>query len=107
MKRASGRAALTSRKTVRPPRPESNMRMVGCSGTVRLVRPCVSAIPKHAVEYRIDVLEVVAKIEIGLELGFAQMLAHGGIGRQHRLEIAFAAPGFHGVLLYDTVGLLA
>src|SRR5215475_6030385 len=102
MKHASGRAALTSRKTVRPPRPESNMRMVGCSGTVRLVRPRVSGIRcEHAVEDRINVLEVIVEVEIGLELGVAQMLAHNRIGRQHRLEITFAAPGLHGVLLYN------
>src|SRR5262245_40173007 len=212
MMRASGRAALTSRNTVRPPRPESNTRMVGRSATTivgrglglrrarisclclptvilrslqqflvvdsclakgqsSVIRPanltlpplvqlalatqlsnlldkviCLSTIyfklmqedvgqrmiarfsvrhhalllgnrklieqgphtggshssrrPKHALEDRIHVLEMISKVEIGLELGLAQVLAHDGVGRQQRLEIAFAAPGLHGVLLH-------
>ena len=45
------------------------------------------------------------EIEIGGELLFAQMLAHLAVGLEQRQEIAFAAPGLHGIALDEGIGL--
>src|SRR5258708_38876238 len=66
-----------------------------------------SAFPKHAFEDGIDVLEVIAEVELLGYLGVAEILLHLGVLFQQRLEIAFAAPYRHGVALHELVGVLA
>src|SRR5688572_4984837 len=62
---------------------------------------------KHPLEDRVDVLEVIAEIEILLDLLGAHFSGHARIGLQEGEEIAFAAPDLHRALLHDPVGVLA
>src|SRR6266481_7233551 len=66
-----------------------------------------SAFAEHAFEDGIDVLEVIAEVELLGYLGVAEILLHLGVLFQQRLEIAFAAPYRHGVALHEFVGVLA
>src|SRR5258708_26349134 len=66
-----------------------------------------SAFGEHAFEDGIDVLEVIAEVELLGYLGVAEILLHLGVLFQQRLEIAFAAPYRHGVALHEFVGVLA
>src|SRR5260370_41515798 len=66
-----------------------------------------SAFAERAFEDGIDVLEVIAEIELLGYLGVAEILLHLGVLFQQRLEIAFAAPYRHGVALHELVGVLA
>src|SRR5438105_9794064 len=75
-----------------------------------LIRPTVPKIlrlPEHPLEDRIDVLEVIAEVELLLDLGIAKILLHLGVLLQELEEIAFAAPDRHGVALHQLVGVLA
>src|SRR5262249_24811035 len=54
---------------------------------------------EHPLEDRVDVLEMIAEVEIFLELGGAEVLAHILVGCEQRAEVAFALPGPHGVAL--------
>src|ERR1700690_846898 len=57
------------------------------------------AFPEHPPENRIHVLEVIAEVELLLDLVVAQIFLHLGVLLQQRLEIAFAAPHRHRVAL--------
>ena len=52
----------------------------------------VQARAEHALEDRIDVLEMVAEVEIGLELLVAELRAHVLVGLEQRQEIALRRP---------------
>src|SRR6185437_14623980 len=56
-----------------------------------------SACPEHALEDGVDVLQVVAEIELLVDLGVRQILLHAAVLLQERIEVAFAAPDRHGV----------
>src|SRR3954453_17651056 len=62
---------------------------------------------EHALEDRVDVLEVEAEVEVLLDLGIAEMFGHVLVGLEQREEIAFAAPDRHRVALNQPVGVLA
>src|SRR5215207_6567694 len=62
---------------------------------------------EHALEDRVDVLEVIAEVEVLLDLGGLQLGADGWIALQEREEIALALPDLHGVRLHRFVGVLA
>src|SRR3954452_23819039 len=62
---------------------------------------------EHALEDGVDVPEVMVEVEISLELGLAEMLAHVLVGREERQEVAFALPHLHGVALDDGIRVLA
>src|SRR6267142_6812680 len=66
-----------------------------------------SAFAEHAFEDGIDVLEVIAEVELLGYLGVAEILLYFSVLFQQRLEIAFAAPYRHGVALHELVGVLA
>src|SRR5258708_38387975 len=66
-----------------------------------------SAFAEHALEDRIDVFEVIAKVELFGYLGVAEILLHLSVLFQQRLEVAFAAPYRHSVALHQLVGVLA
>src|ERR1700682_2075095 len=66
-----------------------------------------SALAEHALEDGIDVLELVAEVELLGYLGVAEILLHIGVLFQERLEVTFAAPYRHGVALHEFVGVLA
>src|SRR5580765_7608386 len=66
-----------------------------------------SALAEHALEDGIDVLEVIAEVELLGYLGVAEILLYFSVLFQQRLEIAFAAPYRHGVALHELVGILA
>src|SRR6267142_172570 len=66
-----------------------------------------SAFAEHAFEDGIDVLEVIAEVELPGYLGVAEILLYFSVLFQQRLEIAFAAPHRHGVALHELVGVLA
>src|SRR5260221_4646798 len=66
-----------------------------------------SAFAEHALEDRVDVLEVIAEVELLGYLGVAEILLHLGVLFQQRLEVAFAAPYRHGVALHEFIGVLA
>src|SRR6266849_3939204 len=66
-----------------------------------------SAFAENAFEDGIDVLEVIAEVELLGYLGVAEILLHLSVLFQQRLEVAFAAPHRHGVALHELVGVLA
>src|SRR5258708_14929090 len=66
-----------------------------------------SAFAKHAFEDGIDVLEVIAEVELLGYLGVAEILLYFSVLFQQRLEVAFAAPHRRGVALHELVGVLA
>src|SRR3954465_7587900 len=66
-----------------------------------------SAGPEHALEDGIDVLEVIAEVELFGDFRVVEILLHIGVFFQQALEIAFAAPHRHGAALYEFVGVLA
>src|ERR1700681_1954048 len=66
-----------------------------------------SAFAEHALEDRIDVLEVIAEVELAGYFGVAEILLHSGVLLQQRLEVASAAPHRHGVAWHEPVGVLA
>src|SRR6185436_118003 len=52
---------------------------------------------EHTLEDRVDVLEVIAEVEVLFDLGFAQVLPHILVGFQELQEVTLAAPDRHGV----------
>src|SRR6266849_3114629 len=66
-----------------------------------------SAFAEHALEDGVDVLEVIAEVELLGYLGLAEIFPHLSVFLQQRLEVAFAAPHRHGVALHELVGVLA
>jgi hypothetical protein len=46
--------------------------------------------PEHALEDRVDVLEVITEVELFVDLGIIKILFHLGVFFQQRPEIAFA-----------------
>src|ERR1700709_1382047 len=66
-----------------------------------------SAFAEHALEDGVDMLEVIAEVELLLDLRIAEIFLHAGVFFQQRLEIAFAAPHRHRVALYQRIGFLA
>src|SRR5436309_11349868 len=66
-----------------------------------------SALAEHAFEDGVDVLEMMAEVELLGYLGAAEIFLHLGVLFQQRLEVAFAAPYRHGVALHELVGVLA
>ena len=60
---------------------------------------CLGAV-EDTLEDRVDLREMKIEVEVGDELAVAQMLADLDIGFQQRQEIAFPAPGLHGVALH-------
>src|SRR5438445_11168171 len=66
-----------------------------------------SALPEHALEDRVDMLEVVAEVELLLDLGVGEIFLHFSVLLQELEEVAFAAPDWHGVALHELVGVLA
>src|SRR5208282_938283 len=62
---------------------------------------------EHAAEDLVNLREMKIQVEVGGELGVAEMLANVGVSLEQRQEIAFAAPGFHGVTLNQAIGVLA
>src|SRR4029077_489549 len=53
----------------------------------------------------VDVLEMVVEVEVGLELLVREPCAHVLVRLEKRQEIAFAGPHFHGVALYEAIGV--
>src|SRR5258705_13204799 len=66
-----------------------------------------SAFAEHTFEDGIDVLEVIAEVELLGYLGVAEILLHLNVLFQQRLKIAFAAPYRHRVALHQLVGVLS
>src|SRR5260370_12752963 len=66
-----------------------------------------SVLAEYALEDGVDVLEVIAEVELLGYLGVAEILLHLSVLFQQRLEVAFAAPHRHGVALHEFVGVLA
>src|SRR4051795_7120942 len=66
-----------------------------------------SALAEHALEDRVDVLEMIAEVELLLDLGVGEILLHFSVVLQELEEVAFAAPDRHGVALHELVGVLA
>src|SRR6478609_10080849 len=66
-----------------------------------------SALAEHALEDRVDVLEVIAEVELLLDLGVGEILLHLSVLLQELQEVAFAAPDRHGIALHELVGVLA
>src|SRR5947209_16036124 len=67
----------------------------------------ISALPEHALEDRVDVLEVITEVELLLDLGIAEIFLHLGVLLQELKEVAFAAPDRHGIALHELVSILA
>src|SRR5512143_3361810 len=117
MCRGGGGAAISTATCAPSPPPRSAVpRLSGgcrsaCSASFRSAcryAPYVrSALPEHAPEDRVDVLEVIAEVELLLELGVAEIFLHLGVLLQELQEVAFAAPDRHGVALHEPVGILA
>src|SRR5207302_8918345 len=66
-----------------------------------------SAFPEHAFEDGVDVLEVIAEVELLGYLGVAEILLHLSVLFQQRLKVAFSPPNRHRVALHELVGVLA
>src|ERR1700720_3322884 len=66
-----------------------------------------SAFAEHAFKDGIDVLEVIAEVELLGYLGLAEILLYFSVLFQQRLKVAFAAPYRHGVALHELVGVFA
>src|SRR6184192_3955965 len=67
----------------------------------------VSRLAKHALEDRIDMLGVIAKVEEFGELGLRQFRRDILVGLEKFQEIAFAAPDRHGIALDRGIGFFA
>src|ERR1700730_18516748 len=65
------------------------------------------AFAEHALENRVDVLEVITEVELLGYLGDGEIFLPLGVLLQQRLEIALAAPHRHRVALHELVGVLA
>src|SRR2546422_8498886 len=63
--------------------------------------------PEHPLEDGVDLLEMIAEVEVFLELGRAQVLAHVLVGLEQREKVAFPLPDPHGVALHQTIGIFA
>src|SRR4051812_21661373 len=61
----------------------------------------ISAFAEHPPEDRVDMLEVIPKVELLLDLGVGEISLHICILLQQRLEVAFAPPYRHGVALHQ------
>src|SRR5260370_3974962 len=66
-----------------------------------------SAFAEHALEDRINVLEMIAQVELLGYLAIGEIFLHLGVFFQKLLEIAFATPHRHRVALHELVGVLA
>src|SRR6185437_13115987 len=64
----------------------------------------VLRVAEYALEDRVDVLEVVAEVELLVDLGVRQVFLYVRVLLQQRIEIAFAAPDRHRVALHQPVG---
>src|SRR6185437_3583594 len=67
----------------------------------------VLRVAEYALEDRVDVLEMVAEVELLVDLGVRQVFLYVRVLLQQRIEIAFAAPDRHRVALHQPVGVLA
>src|SRR4051812_10390324 len=66
-----------------------------------------SGLSEHALEDRVDVFEVIAEVELLVDLGIGEVFLHLGVLLQERIEVAFAAPDRHRVALDQLVGIFA
>src|SRR5262245_29041131 len=62
---------------------------------------------EHALEDRIDVLEMMIRVEIGFQTLLRELCSNVLVSFQQRKEIALAAPDLHGVALNETIGVFA
>src|SRR5215469_13208276 len=85
-----------------PPKPESKIMTCGGFATTWSGSPA-----KHALEDRVDLLEMISEVEVGFKLLLTQMFAHVLVGREQRQKVAIAGPDLHGIALHQPVGLLA
>src|SRR6185312_1337992 len=60
---------------------------------------------EHPLEDGVDVPEMVAEVEVGLELFIRELSANVLVRLEKGQEVAFAGPHFHGVTLYKTIGV--
>src|SRR5258708_27377529 len=56
---------------------------------------------EHALEDRVDVLHVIAEVELLVDLGVREVLLHLGVFLQERVEVALAEPARHHVSLHQ------